>query len=618
MPSSVTPRPAAIAAVVASAVAAGLLAASPAATAASADPAAAAVRIHDIQGTTRISPLVGTAVADVPGVVTGVRTYGSSRGFWFQDPDGDGDAATSEGVFVFTGSGSTPTVRPGDSVLVSGTVTEFVPGGTSSGNQSLTQLSRPAVTVLSTGNPLPEAVTVAAWTVPAAYAPAGDPAAGGSVNGLRLDPRRFALDYYESLEGSNVRIGTSRVVGASAFSELWVTVKPHENPTPRGGARYGSYDSQNGGRLKVQSLIPLAEQPFPAANVGDVLTGTTEGPLDFNQYGGYTLTARTPLTVADRGAERESARPQGRHELSVATYNVENLDPSDPQEKFDALGRAVVGNLASPDILALEEIQDNNGAKNDGTVAADQTVERFITAIRAAGGPAYEWRGIDPENNKDGGEPGGNIRQVFLFNPERVSFTDRAGGDATTPTGVVRERGRAALTLSPGRVAPADAAWESSRKPLAGEFTFRGKKVFVVANHFGSKGGDEALTSHRQPPNRSSEIKRVEQARAVNTFVKEILAVDRKADVLVVGDINDFEFSATTKTLTDGGALYPAVKSLPRGDRYSYVFQGNSQVLDQILTSPGIRDFSYDSVHINAEFADQNSDHDPQLLRFRP
>ena len=86
----------------------------------------------------------------------------------------------------------------------------------------------------------------------------------------------------------------------------------------------------------------------------------------------------------------------------------------------------------------------------------------------------------------------------------------------------------------------------------------------------------------------------------------------------MLGDINDFEFSATTKALTDGGALYPAVKSLPRAERYSYVFQGNSQVLDQILTSPSIKDFTYDSVHINAEFAEQNSDHDPQVLRFRP
>ncbi|MGW7368553.1 endonuclease/exonuclease/phosphatase family protein [Streptomyces sp. NPDC054841] len=613
------PRPAAVAAVVATALAAGLLAGSSSA-AADADAVAdttAGVRIHDIQGTTRTSPLVGQQVKDVEGIVIGVRTYGSSRGFWIQDQQADNDPATSEGLFVFTGAA--PTVAVGDAVKVSGTVGEYVPGGLNSGNQSLTQISKPTVTVVSSGNALPAPVTVSARSVPSAYAPEGDPAAANSINALPLKPGSYALDYYESLEGTNVRIGTSRVVGATdPYNELWVTVKPKENATRRGGTLYGSYASQNTGRLQIQSLIPLAQQPFPKANVGDVLTGTTEGPLDFNQFGGYTITARTLGTVTDGELERESTRAQRRGELAVATYNVENLDPSDPQEKFDALAKAVVDNLASPDILALEEIQDNTGAKNDGTVAADQTIKKFTDAIAAAGGPAYEFRTVDPENNKDGGEPGGNIRQVFLFNPERVSFTDRAGGDATTATGVVREKGHAALTLSPGRIDPANTAWESSRKPLAGEFVFRGRTVFVIANHFGSKGGDEGLTSHHQPPVRSSEAKRLQQAQAVNVFVKDILKAQRSADVVVLGDINDFEFSATTKALTDGGALYPAVKSLPRSERYSYVYQGNSQVLDQILTSPSIDDFSYDSVHINAEFADQNSDHDPQVLRFRP
>ncbi|MBM9622290.1 endonuclease/exonuclease/phosphatase family protein [Streptomyces zhihengii] len=612
MPSSAVPRTPAVATLVAAALAAGLLAGSTPAGAAEGDP----VRIHDIQGTTRLSPLAGGQVADVPGIVTGVRTYGS-RGFWFQDPEGDGDPATSEGVFVYTGS--VPTVAVGDRVLVSGTVGEYVPGGAASGNQSLTQIAKPAVTVVSQGNAVPAPVTVSAWSVPSAYAPEGDAAAGGSINGLPLRPRTYALDYWESLEGTNIRVGTSRVVGATnAHAELWVTVKPWEHPNLRGGTVYGSYTAQNTGRLKVQSLTPLAEQPFPSANVGDVLAGVTEGPLDFNQYGGYTLTARALGTVVDCGLERERTRPQRSGELAVATYNVENLDPSDPQEKFDALARGVVENLASPDILALEEIQDDNGAKNDGTVAAGQTVAKFTEAIKAAGGPAYEWRSVDPENNKDGGEPGGNIRQVFLFNPERVSFTDRGAGDATTATGVVRERGRAALTHSPGRIDPANAAWESSRKPLAGEFSFRGRPVVVIANHFGSKGGDESLASHHQPPNRSSEAKRLLQAQSVNAFVKDVLKADRRADVLVVGDINDFEFSGTTKALTADGALRAAITSLPRSERYSYIYDGNSQVLDQILTSPSITGFTYDSVHINAEFADQNSDHDPQVLRFRP
>ncbi|MER7953237.1 endonuclease/exonuclease/phosphatase family protein [Streptomyces sp. NPDC096030] len=615
MPSSI-PRSAAVAAVVSAALAAGLLAGSTASADTSTE-TTAGVRIHDIQGTTRVSPLVGTQVTGVTGIVTGVRTYGS-RGFWIQDPQADDNPATSEGLFVFTSS--VPTVAVGDAVSVNGTVGEYVPGGLNSGNQSLTQIAKPTVTVVSQGNPVPAPVTISAWSVPDAYAPEGDAAAAGSINGLTLKPKHYALDYYESLEGTNVRVGTSRVVGATdPYSELWVTVKPWENRNWRGGTVYGSYDAQNTGRLQIQSLTPIAQQPFPKADVGDVLSGTTEGPLDFNQFGGYTLTARTLGTVVDRGLEREVTDRQHKNELAVATYNVENLDPSDPQEKFDALAAAVVTNLASPDILALEEIQDNNGAKNDGTVAADQTLKKFTDAIVAAGGPAYEWRSVDPENNKDGGEPGGNIRQAFLFNPERVSFTDRAGGDAVTATGVVRgEGGAPELTLSPGRIDPANTAWESSRKPLAGEFSFRGRTVFVVANHFGSKGGDESLVSHHQPPVRSSEAKRLLQAQAVNAFVKDVLSIRKNADVLVLGDINDFEFSETTKALTDGGALYPAVKSLPRSERYSYVFQGNSQVLDQILTSPGIGHFEYDSVHINAEFADQNSDHDPQVLRFRP
>ncbi|TDT25952.1 hypothetical protein EV562_117116 [Streptomyces sp. BK208] len=578
--------------------------------------AAGSVRVHDIQGSTRLSPYAGLQVTDVAGIVTGVRGYGSSKGLWMQDPRPDADPATSEGVFVFTSKA--PEVAVGDAVTVSGTVSEYVPGGTSSGNQSLTEITRPTVTVVSSGNAVPAATSVSARSVPRAYAPQGDEAANGSVNGLALRPARYALDYYESLEGMNVRVSDARVVGASdPYTELWVTVKPGENANRRGGTVYGSYDDENTGRLQIQSLGKPAD--FPAADVGDTLAGTTSGPLDYNQFGGYTLVAGEIGALEKGGTQRESTRRQSGRELAVATYNVENLDPSDGT--FAAHADAIVHHLKSPDIVSLEEIQDNNGATDDGTVAADATVGKLIDAIVAAGGPRYDWRGIDPVDKADGGEPGGNIRQAFLFNPERVSFTDRAGGDATTATGVRKVRGKAELTLSPGRVDPANAAWENSRKPLAGEFVFRGRTVVVIANHFNSKGGDQGLTAQYQPPSRSSETQRHAQATVVNTFVKEILAAQKNADVVALGDINDFEFSGTARLLEDGGALWSAVKSLPRSERYSYVYQGNSQVLDQILVSPSVRRdgrLSYDSVHVNAEFHDQISDHDPQVLRFRP
>ena len=90
----------------------------------------------------------------------------------------------------------------------------------------------------------------------------------------------------------------------------------------------------------------------------------------------------------------------------------------------------------------------------------------------------------------------------------------------------------------------------------------------------------------------------------------------------MLGDINDFEFSETVDIL-EGGVLTTLVETLPAQERYSYVFEGNSQVLDQILVSNrgGLRlDPEYDVVHVNSEFADsiQASDHEPALMRFKP
>ncbi|MFE2940331.1 endonuclease/exonuclease/phosphatase family protein [Streptomyces sp. NPDC059255] len=576
------------------------------------------LRIHDIQGTTRISPHAGATVTDVPGIVTAVRATGSSRGYWVQDPNPDKDPATSEAVFVFTGS-VTPQVKVGDSVLVSGKVTEYYPGGAAGGNQSVTELSGPTSTVLSSGNALPAAEVVDATSLPEAYAP---DAKGANIESLALKPTQYALDWLESREGMLIRINDNRVVGASnAYGETWVTTKPKQNATPRGGTLYGSYDQPNSGRLLVASLT--GEKL--TANVGDTLTGATTGVLDYSNYGGYGLQSTTLGKLKSGGLKPEVAKKAKSDELAVATYNVENLDPTDPQAKFDRLAEGVVKNLSSPDIVSLEEIQDNNGAKDDGTVAADKTLAQFIAAIKAAGGPAYDWRSVDPQDKVDGGEPGGNIRNVFLFDPKRVSFVDRPGGDATTATKVVKapkadkggKKDAITLSVSPGRINPTSDAWKSSRKPLVGEFTFRGEQVFVVGNHFNSKGGDQSLHSRFQPPVLGSETQRLAQAKEVNTFVTSLLAQDKQAKVVVLGDLNDYPFSAPVAALTKGKVLTDLMDKLPKNERYSYVYDGNSQTLDHILVSPGVKKLDYEVVHINAEFADQASDHDPQVVRIR-
>jgi predicted extracellular nuclease len=307
---------------------------------------------------------------------------------------------------------------------------------------------------------------------------------------------------------------------------------------------------------------------------------------------------------------------------------VENLAPTDPQPKFDALAHGVITNLASPDIVALEEVQDNSGATDDGTVAADVTITKLTAAITAAGGPSYQYREVDPTNDADGGQPGGNIRVVFLFDPSKVSFVDVGKSTVnrtTTGTEVTNSFGQPALTLSPGRIDPTNPVWTSSRKPLVGQFRFGGKNVYVIANHLDSKLGDQNADGRFQYPSRTSEIQRAGQAAAVHDFVASILAIKSNADVVVLGDLNDYQFSPALNVLKYGNAggtgkaeLTDLITTLPANERYTYVFDGLSEVLDHILVAPKVAGVKYQVVHVNAEFHNQVSDHDPQVLDFTP
>ncbi|MFJ2736756.1 MULTISPECIES: lamin tail domain-containing protein [unclassified Streptomyces] len=581
---------------------------------------AISAKIHDIQGTNRRSPLSTKNVKDVTGIVTGVRTTSTSstsKGFWMQDPNPDNDPRTSEGIFVYTSSN--PTVKVGDSVTVSGVVTEYYPGGYDTGIQSTTEIMKPTVTVLSSGNPLPAPVVLDKNSIPAVWSPKAD--SSGSIEYADLEPTKYALDFYESLEGMNVQVSDARVVGATdAYHELWVTADPDHNKTKRGGVYYPSYDDPNVARLQVQAINTT--DAFPMANVGDELTGVTAGPLDYSQFAGtYILAARQVGTYKDNGLKPEVTSEAKSNEVTIGTYNVQNLAPSDSQSKFDRLGHNLVTNLRAPAIVGVEEIQDNSGAIDDGTVDSDKTLAKLTDAIVAAGGPRYEYRQINPVNDKDGGQPGGNIRTVFLFDPKRVTFVDRPGGDSLTAVDVVGKGSDTHLSVSPGRIAPTDEAWNSSRKPLVGEFlTKNNKKIFVIANHLNSKGGDQNVAGRIQEPVRSSEIQRNKQATLENAFVKKLEAADPKALIVSLGDYNDYQFSSAMKTLTgDGKQLTDLVNTLPADERYSYVFQGNSQVLDHMMVNPSmLNHVTYDVVHINSEFADQVSDHDPQVLRVKP
>ena len=581
------------------------------------------LRIHDIQGATWTSPHDDEQVTNVPGIVTAVRTAGS-RGFFLQDPSPDANGATSEGIFVFT---SSPSVAVGDSVLVSGTVNDFYPLNTgetvaSTSNLSVTEITSPTTIVLSHANALPAPEVITPTTVPSTYAP---DLGGANIESTAVTPSRSALDFWESREAMRVEVDDARVVGPSnEFGEQYVTTKPSQAATIRGGTELLAENAIPSGRVEV---VP-ADGSKPGVDVGDVFSGATIGPVDYSRFGGYTIAATTLGAVHKGNLPRVVAAAQSSKQLAVATYNVENLAPSDPDSKFQRLAEGVVTNLATPDIVAVEEVQDDTGDTDDGTVTAGQTLTKLTDAVVAAGGPRYSWREIDPVDDQDGGEPGGNIRVVFLFNPARVSFVDRGGTSANrsvTGTSVVKSHGAAALTLSPGRIDPTNPVWTTSRKPLAGEFTFHGSPVLVIANHFDSKGGDQSADGRFQFPAQSSAVQRAGQAQVVHDFVERTLGVDKRANVVVLGDLNDYQFSPALSALRTGTAdgsgppvLTDLISTLPVNQRYTYVFNGVSQVLDHILVSKAVAGVQYQVVHINAEYADQASDHDPQVVRIQP
>lgn len=570
----------------------------------------AVTHIHEIQGAAHTSPLAGTAVTNVPGVVTGV----ASNGFYLQDPTGDSNTATSEGIFVFTSSA--PTVQTGYAVTVAGTVQEFRPGGASGTNLTSTEIVSPTVFISSTGNPLPAPTVIGAGGRVPPPTVIDDDATGSVETSGTFDPATDGIDFYESLEGMRVQVNNAVAVGpTNTFGETPVLVDNGAGAgvrTNRGGIVISASDF-NPERIILDD--PLAS--IPAVNVGDHFNSPVVGLLDYS-FGNFKLLVTSPLTRIDEGLAREVTAAPTATQIAVATLNVENLDPGDGAPKFNALANIVVNHLKSPDILALEEIQDNTGPTNDGVVDASTTFGSLISAITTAGGPSYSFRSIDPVNNQDGGEPGGNIRVGFLFRADRgVSFVDRPGGGPTTPTTVVNAAGTPQLSASPGRIDPTNAAFNTSRKPLAGEFAYNGRTLFVIANHFNSKGGDDPLFGRFQPPSFPSELQRHQQAQIVNDFVDSLLAVDSGAYVIVLGDLNDFDFAQTLTTLK-GGVLTTLADNLPLAERYSYVFDGNSQMLDHILVSTGLFNAAspiYDIVHVNSEYGDQVSDHEPQVVR---
>ncbi|GGC83445.1 hypothetical protein GCM10007216_12600 [Thalassobacillus devorans] len=560
------------------------------------------VEIHDIQGAGHTSPYEGSAVSGVEGVVTKVN---GNNGFYMQSVNPDDDIATSEGIYVYKRSHG---VEVGNLVAVDGQVKEWREDGYSDAKDLLTtQITGSEVSVVESGVEVPDPVVIGEDRIQPTEVIEDDAMTS-------FDPETDSLDFYESMEGMLIQLNDATATGPIKYDELPVVVETSEDQlrTEAGGLLISPED------YNPERMLVDVDGIDISAKTGDYFEESITGVVSYD-FSNFKIRPTGDFPeIQDGGTEPDSTELKGlKPKLTVASYNVENFHAGTDPEKVARIAEQMVENMNAPDIIGLVEMQDNNGPTDDGTVDASESYQALIEAIEAAGGPSYEYSDIAPEDKEDGGQPGGNIRVGFLYNPDRVSMTDKPAGDATSAV-AVDDNG---LTLNPGRIDPTNDAFESSRKSLVGEFEFNGEKVTIIANHLNSKGGDGALFGSEHPVVLGSEEQRLQQAEVINGFVENLIDEDPDANVVVLGDLNDFEFSAPVQTLK-GDVLTNMVEELPEEERYSYIYQGNSQVLDHILVSNNLAHRTKaDIVNINADFSEEHgraSDHDPLVAQIHP
>lgn len=340
------------------------------------------VTVGHIQGASHQSPLTNQSVILKNVVVTYVT---SANNFYVQDVTPDGDVKTSDGINIFTDKLKT-NVKVGDLVTIAGRVEEYLGKGyTERGETDLTitQIRATEVTVDGTA-PVPSPIVLGLdRTIPADII---------DNDGLaQFDPEQDALDFWESVEGMVVAVDDAKILGPLKNKEIYVTPATSQLPLNNVGGVNLRPEGNN------TNIIPLLlKNGKQIVKSGDYFTGRIAGPVTYSYTNYKVYVDDSTLPTLHEGATKPETTTiiPNDDKLTIASYNIENFSAdskSTSDAKVQRIAKSFVSDLHSPDIIGLIEVQDNNGATNDGTTDASKSAERLIAAIQAAGGPTYTY-----------------------------------------------------------------------------------------------------------------------------------------------------------------------------------------------------------------------------------
>jgi len=564
------------------------------------------IAIHTIQGSGSTSPLTGSVTTS--GIVTGTK----SNGFFIQEPDTsiDADPNTSEGIFVFTSSAPPVAATIGNSVQVTGTISDFIPTSDPT-SPPLTELTSPTVVLLSSGNPLPAPIliTAAETTQPSETTNPLDSLE--EYEGMRVTVASLTVtgstqgtitESSATVVSSGVFIGVVTGV-ARPFREPGIAISdPVPAPNPANVPRF----DENPERIRVDSDAQPGTTALDVA-AGTVVTNIT-GPLDF-AFRTYTIDpdAATPPTVGAQPGSVPVPTPTA-DELTVASFNMERFFDtsdapgiSDPVLTLAAFNRRVA--KASlivrtvqkyPDVIGVQEVE------NLSTLQAVATqINNDAVAIDMLPNPNYQAYLVD--GNDIGGIDVGFLIKESRVTRHTVTQLELPGCDHVTASTCNNyiDPNTGSLDILNDR--PPLVLIASIPRTGGGLLGFT-----VIVNHLRSLNGvDDTTPAGTGTVGARVREKRRKQAEFLANYIQGRQTANPNEKIITVGDMNAFRVNdgyvdsigtilgtpapADQVVLPSADLITPnqtdLVDTLAALQQYSYNFDGNAQTLDHIIVN---------------------------------